>query len=178
MLRYARRGCLRCGAELRAATILLPFATLTASATALLSASRYCGTSRLRARPLRRWCGTPRSRPPSASLRLFALACHKPRRRARVKPCAYAPLPSSSFAAVRLLPSCLVSRSLSFGVASARPLSASVPLVFGTPAVPPPYPFFAVRPPLGGARSPVCAWARAAALPPPLALTRLWFYCG
>lgn len=59
MHRYARRGCLRCGAGLRAATILLPFATLTASATALLSASRHCGASRLRARPLRRWCAPP-----------------------------------------------------------------------------------------------------------------------
>lgn len=103
----------------------------------VFSVSRHCGASHLRARPLRLF-GVP---PTIASRRrrsaAFALTCHKPRCRSRVKPCAFAPLPSSLFAAVRLLLSCLVSRSLSFGGTPVRPHSASVPLAFGTPVVPP-----------------------------------------
>jgi hypothetical protein len=164
------RGCLRCGAELRAATILLPFATLTASAPAFRSASRQLRLPRACAPVLCGGGAVPPLSPPVGAAPL-RLACHKPPLRARVKPCAIAPLRSVSFVAVRLLLSCLVSRSLSFG--GLQP--ALTPPLSRSPSAPPrcpPRPTFRRSSSLGGARSSASP-SRACALPPPLALPRV-----
>ena len=144
------RGCLRCGADLRAARYLPPFALLTAGATALQSVSRHCGASHLARPSFRTATGRPPVPPPVGTVpRHSALTCHKPPRQARVKPCAYAPLPSLSFVAVCLLLSCLASRSLSFG-ALRRTLSPPLSLsAAAPPRVPSPLRYRA-RPPAWG----------------------------